>query len=73
MRTIVELPQNQIDALKKLGKRLDLPRTELVRRAVADYLSRNRPVPDDTAFGLWKGRAEDGVHYQQRLRSEWGE
>jgi len=72
MRTIVDLPKEQIEALKALGERFDLPRAELVRRAVADYVARNLPLPDDAAFGLWKDRVEDGLRYQERLRSEWG-
>lgn len=73
MRTIVDLPDNQIDHLKALGERLKLPRTELVRRAVADYLARHPNTPEDAAFGLWKDRAEDGLSYQQRQRAEWDE
>lgn len=73
MRTIVDLPGNQIDALKALGKRFNLSRAELVRRAVADYVARKQPAADDTAFGLWKDRAEDGLRYQERRRSEWEE
>jgi len=38
MRTIVDLPEDQIKALDSIGKREDLSRTELVRRAVAAYL-----------------------------------
>jgi metal-responsive CopG/Arc/MetJ family transcriptional regulator len=74
MRTIVELPDNQIDHLKTLGKRLGLPRTELVRRAVADYLARHPTEPKDAAFGLWKERSlPDGLAWQQRMRTEWDE
>ena len=74
MRTIVDLPDQQIDHLKALGQRLKLPRTELVRRAVADYLARHPNDPEDTAFGLWEDRAEqDGLAYQQQIRAEWDE
>ena len=73
MRTIVDLPEEQVDALKVLGRRLNLPRAELVRRAVAEYVLRNRPIPDDTAFGLWKDHGEDGLRYQEHRRSEWDE
>ena len=73
MRTIVDLPVDQVNALKNLGERLNLPRAELVRRAVADYIARNRPPPDDVAFGLWRDHPEEGLRYQERLRSEWDE
>jgi len=71
MRTIVDLPSEQIDALKQMGARSQLSRAELMRRAVAEYIARHQPDQNDDAFGLWKGRDIDGVEYQQRLRMEW--
>ncbi|MCP5137869.1 MAG: CopG family transcriptional regulator [Gammaproteobacteria bacterium] len=73
MRTIVDLPEKQIEALKSLAESANVSRAELVRRAVADYLVRQQPPDGDSAFGLWKGRAQDGVAYQEQLRSEWDE
>jgi predicted transcriptional regulator len=71
MRTVIDLPDEQIEPLKALAEQMRLSRAELVRRAVADYLRRHQPAADDAAFGLWKNRSEDGVAYQERLRSEW--
>ena len=71
MRTIIDLPNEQIEPLKALSNRSNLSRAELIRRAVGEYLQRHRPLPDDEAFGLWKGRIVDGIKYQERLRSEW--
>ena len=72
MRIIVELPDEQITRLKALGKRLGLPRTELLRRAVTEYLSHHPTTIEDSAFGLWKDHAgEDGLAYQRRLRVDW--
>lgn len=73
MRTIVDLPETQIEALKALGGPRGLSRAELVRRAVAEYLARHRPEGEGTAFGLWRDRGEDGRRYQERLRREWEE
>jgi predicted transcriptional regulator len=73
MRTIIDLPDEQVAPLKELAARTRLSRAELVRRAVAEYLNRHRAPPEDTAFGLWKDRDEDGLRYQERLRSEWKE
>ncbi len=67
MRTIVDLPDEQVEALKNLQKRLRLSRAELVRRAVANYVSQNQPAQDDSAFGVWSKRAEDGLKYQVRI------
>ena len=73
MCTVLELPDTQIEGLKKLGERSGLSRAELVRRAVAEYL-RQHPADDtDNAFGLWRQRTEDGLQYQHRLREEWDE
>jgi len=71
MRTVIDLPDEQIGPLKTLAEQMRLSRAELVRRAVADYLRRHRPATDDDAFGIWQDRDEDGVAYQERLRSEW--
>lgn len=73
MRTIVDLPDEQIEALKKLSRTTSLSRAELLRRAVKEYLVRHRPEPTDDAFGIWKGRAEDALEVQDKLRSEWRE
>ena len=71
MRTIVDLPDKQIEALKRMGEFANASRAELVRLAVAEYLARHLPAQDDSAFGLWKKRKSDGVDYQQRVRDEW--
>lgn len=71
MRTIVDLPDDQITALKALAERNGLSRTELVRRAVAAYLEQHRLPSGDAAFGLWRKRGEDGLDYQERFRREW--
>jgi predicted transcriptional regulator len=71
MRTIVDLPDEQIKALKRVAEHSHLSRAELIRRAVAQYLTRHQPVRDDDAFGLWKARQEDGLKYQESVRAEW--
>ncbi|MFV2058106.1 MAG: CopG family transcriptional regulator [Thiohalomonadales bacterium] len=73
MRTIVELPEQQIEALKALSEKEGLSRAELMRRAVAAYLQLHQPDNGEAAFGLWKKRVENGLHYQKRLRKEWDE
>jgi len=71
MRTIVDLPEQQIESLKVLSQRAGLSRAELMRRAVADYLTRHPVTHKQDAFGLWKEHEEDGIAYQDRLRHEW--
>lgn len=71
MRTIVELPDEQVEALKRLSEQSKLSRAELMRRAVAEYLSHYGRGPANEAFGIWKNHPRDGLDYQQQLRSEW--
>ena len=71
MRTIVDLPAEQIEALKQLSDDTQLSRAELMRRAVAEYLARHRTQRAEQAFGLWKARPRDALALQERMRSEW--
>ena len=72
MRTIVDLPDKQIEALKRMCEISQSSRAELVRRAIDEYLARHLPVQGDDAFGLWEKHKTDGLTYEKRLRDEWG-
>ena len=69
MRTIVDLPDEQIQGLAELCQRESLSRAEAVRRAIEEYLRVRRP--GDELFGIWRGREIDGLEYERRLRREW--
>jgi metal-responsive CopG/Arc/MetJ family transcriptional regulator len=71
MRTIIDLPPSDIDALDALCRREGISRAEAIRRAVAQHLLANRTGDADMAFGLWRARPVDGLRYQRRLRREW--
>jgi len=73
MRTLVDIPDDQLEELTRLAEREKVSRASLVRQAVADLLASKRKAGDATAaaFGLWAGMEEDGLAYQERLRSEW--
>ena len=73
MRTIIDLPDRQLEALERISKHRKLSRAELIRQAVERYLAEHAPDPG-AAFGLWKraGARGDGLAYQRRLRREWG-
>jgi len=70
MRAVIDLPDEQIEPLKTLASSLNVSRAELIRRAVANYLRRFEAPTDDTVFGILKQRGEDGLAYQERMRSE---
>jgi metal-responsive CopG/Arc/MetJ family transcriptional regulator len=74
MRTIIDLPEEQIRALDEFCRRKKISRAEAVRQAVAHLLPttksdwRNHP-----AVGLWQGSKSkvDSVQYVRRIRKEW--
>lgn len=71
MRTIVDLPLDQIEKLDKVRQSVGISRAEAVRRAVEQYLSHQLPADESEAFGIWKGRGIDSLEYQKKLREEW--
>jgi hypothetical protein len=72
MRTIIDLPPDQLDALDDICRREAISRAEAVRRAVALLVRQRGASPSGVAFGLWRGRrTTDGLRYQERLRREW--
>ena len=70
MRTLVDLPEAELEQLNALSRERRVSRAQLIRQAVAGYLEQNRTGLEET-FGLWKKKAVDGVTYQERLRGEW--
>ena len=71
MRTIVAVPDQQLDAIDALCRRDGISRAEAIRRAVAAYVRQQRAAEPDQAFGLWRARGQDGLTYEQGLRREW--
>jgi len=73
MRTIIDLPEDQLAALDAWRAARGVSRAEAVRRAVATLLDTDvaREEALDAAWGLWKARAVDGLAEQERIRSEW--
>lgn len=73
MRTIIELPAEQVESLDEWCRREGVSRAEAIRRAVAEHLRKHHTGGAKRAFGMWRDMAEDGLAYQERLRSEWDE
>ena len=71
MRTIIDLPDEQVTRLAALCRRDGLSRAEAVRRAVDAYLNAHYRSERDDAFGIWRGRNLDGLRYERHMRSEW--
>jgi metal-responsive CopG/Arc/MetJ family transcriptional regulator len=70
MRTLIDIPTRQIEALSVICNKQKLSRSEAVRQAIAAYIQSKKAETGDSAFGLWK-KKKDGVAYQKKLRAEW--
>jgi hypothetical protein len=72
MRTLVDIPDNEVEALASICAEEKVSRAEIIRRAIRDYIAKKSPGAID-AFGLWKEESEslDGMEYQEKIRSEW--
>jgi metal-responsive CopG/Arc/MetJ family transcriptional regulator len=74
MRTLVDLPENELKQLTKLSKAEKVSRAHLVRCAIHDYIEKRKAKKPDTldeSFGMWADRGIDGLEYQLKIRSEW--
>ncbi|MEG1421383.1 MAG: CopG family transcriptional regulator [Citrobacter sp.] len=70
-RILLDLSDEMIKRLDDLKVQRNLPRAELLREAVEQYLERQSNTTISNALGLWQGCEEDGVEYQRKLREEW--
>jgi hypothetical protein len=75
MRTLVDIPDEQIDDLALICEAKKVSRAEVIRQAISFYIGTNKLMPTD-AFGLWKAKQPDsivldGLAYQEQARSEW--
>ena len=71
MRTLIDIPDEDVKLLKMVTKKLAISRAEFVRRAIADSLAPHRKKMTHAAFGLWASHPQDGLAYQERMREEW--
>lgn len=72
MRTLVDIPDEFIEAIDKICKREKISRSEAIRRAVASFTETKAIAEFESALGSWKDLEIDGVEFQRKLRSEWG-
>ncbi|EHM1373339.1 ribbon-helix-helix protein, CopG family [Salmonella enterica] len=68
-RILLDLSDDVIKRLDDLKVQRNLPRAELLREAVEQYLERQDRA--ETTISIWQGCEEDGVEYQRKLREEW--
>lgn len=70
MRTIVDLPEEQVKGLADLCKRQKISRAEAVRRALARMLQEEGLASRERAFGAWKKKRNSRALIE-KLRREW--
>jgi len=74
MRTLVDIPDEQLEELTEISTRENTSRAAIIREAIASYLAKRRKTGAKDAFGLWRREGQDvvdGVDYQKALRGEW--
>jgi len=76
VRTIVDLPKEQIEAMDSYAKSKGISRAAVVREAVATYLPAKKKKKvsfrDHPSFGCEKmPKGFDSVKYVRKLRAEW--
>lgn len=70
MRALIDIPDTQVRALAKIAEKERMSRAALIRVAIADFISARKSPSRAESLGLW-GTSEDGVAYEDRVRSEW--
>jgi metal-responsive CopG/Arc/MetJ family transcriptional regulator len=73
MRTIVDLPDEQLGALARLCEEQNISRAEAVRRAVDQLIRETAMKRKDVGFGIWRNKRIDSRKYVEKLRTEWHE
>lgn len=71
MRTIVDLPEEQVRAIEVLCRRESISRAEAVRRALGTMIASQQVGGRESVFGAWSGKKIDSRKHVRRLRSEW--
>lgn len=71
MRTIIDMPGDQLEALDAYCTRENISRAEAVRRAVARYLEEQRAPDAQRAYGIWRDRPVDALAHEAAMRDEW--
>ncbi|WP_336985982.1 CopG family transcriptional regulator [Altererythrobacter aquiaggeris] len=71
MRTLVEIPDDDIKWLDRQAEERGISRTAMVREAVAQMRSGTSQKAVDDFFGMWRDRSDvgDGACFQRRIRS----
>lgn len=73
VRTIVDLPEEQLAGLTRLCQQQNISRAEAVRRAIDRLLKESATQKEDVGFGIWKHKRIDARKFIDKLRDEWSD
>ena len=79
MRTIIDIPEEQLKPLDQICREEGISRAECVRRGIEMLLKastqKRKKVTLEDAFGIFKHDSPfgDGLEYQLKIRAEWDE
>ncbi|MGC9222512.1 MAG: ribbon-helix-helix protein, CopG family [Terracidiphilus sp.] len=71
MRILIDVPNIDLELLDEVTKQRAVSRAEFIRQAIRTSLTPYRRKMNHAAFGAWSAMEEDGLAYQERMRSEW--
>jgi hypothetical protein len=73
MRTLIDIPEDDLKWLDRKAADEGRSRAAVVREAVAQFRAAAGKKGIQRYFGLWKDRADvsDGLDYQRKMRGEW--
>ena len=72
VRTIIDLPKQQLDALARLCEAQKISRAEAIRRAVDRLLKDGLSGTEDAWFGMWRHKSVNASASLEKVRNEWG-
>ena len=70
MKTLIEIPNKQIESLSIICNEFNISRSEAIRRGIDLFIKTNNKKHIDV-FGILKDKTIDGLKYQNNLRDEW--
>ena len=71
MRTIVDLPAEQLAGLARLCTEQKISRAEAVRQAVDRLIKDSSINRKNVGFGIWRHKGKDPHTLVNQLRNEW--
>lgn len=71
VRTIIDFPDDQLEALGEICAQKKVSRAAVIRQAVAGYIQQSKADKSENAFGLWKKKNINALKHEDKIRTEW--